>query len=249
MIINEIYNKCEDLSSEKYYYDSSDRKYKLCSNKISNCLKCYLNDNNLIYKQCDDNFSFKHDDNIICDLTLLLENNSNYFTNDSGINYYSCLFYNEVKNCLECNNKEKCSKCISNNYELVNNHTLCLSDTDKESNLYYYDQKLDYYIPCSNLISDCNKCYNTSTCFDCKEAFVLIENDTCLSKEIIEKDNYYFRDETTNKYISCSSIMTNCIKCNSSYVCLLCQDGYNINNNKKCEIINIEKVKDNKLPT
>ena len=248
-IINEIYNKCEDLSSEKYYFDSTDKQYKLCNNKIKNCIKCSLNEINFICKECDDNYSFKHDDNVICDLTISLENNNNFFTNDSGINYYSCLLYNNVDNCLECTNKEKCVKCVSLNYELVNNQTLCLSDTDKESNFYYYDQKQDFYIPCSQLISDCNKCYNGSTCFDCKEGTVLIENDTCLSKEIIEKEKNYFKDEMTNKYIKCSSIMDNCIKCNSSNECLLCQGEYIVNDYKKCEKIIFATNEDKKLST
>ena len=177
-IIDNIYNKCEDLSSEKYYYDSSDEKYKLCTNKITNCIKCSLNDINFLCKQCDDNFSFKHDVNAACDLTTSLENNHNFFTNDSKINYYSCLLYSNVKNCLECPNKEKCTQCASLNYELVNDQTLCLLDTDKESNLYYYDETTNRYISCS-IMENCIKCNSGDVCLSCKEGYQINDNKKC----------------------------------------------------------------------
>ena len=43
--------------------------------------------------------------------------------------------------------------------------------------------------------------------------------------------------------------MENCIKCNSGDVCLSCKEGYQINDNKKCEKINSEEDEENKLST
>ena len=36
-IIEDDHTKCEDLTTEKYYYESSSGKYRLCSNKLDNC--------------------------------------------------------------------------------------------------------------------------------------------------------------------------------------------------------------------
>ena len=245
-IIDDIQSKCEDLLTEKYYYDDTLEKYKLCSNKMSNCEKCNSNNNNFICKQCFVNYAVKHDINIECSDKLLLENNNNYYSNDSGNNYYSCSLYNDVKNCLECSTKETCSKCESNIYELVNSNTLCVLKTDKESNMYYYNPEINLYTPCSDLISYCNKCYNASNCFECGDSSALLYNDTCLTKEILEKEKYFYKDETTNKYVSCS-IMDNCLTCISNKECLSCQEGYKINNNK-CEKIEKEN-NNNKLST
>ena len=245
-IIEDIYNICEDLSSQKYYYDDESGKYKLCSTKMINCEKCITKNDNFICKQCIENFAVKYDITTQCDEISLLENNSNFYSNDSGISYYSCSLYSDVKNCLECSNKEICEKCQSIEYELVNNGRLCLLTTDKEANLYYFDTELNLYTPCSELISDCNKCYNDSTCFECGNNFALLENDTCLSETIIEEKKNFYKDEITNKYVSCS-IMDNCLTCSSSKVCLSCKEGFRINTNNQCEK-NIEE-NDNKLST
>ena len=63
-IIEDIYNICQDLSSEKYYYDDISGKYKLCSTKMTNCEKCSSNVNNFICKQCTTNYAVKYDTNI-----------------------------------------------------------------------------------------------------------------------------------------------------------------------------------------
>ena len=247
-IIEDIYDICEDLSTEKYYYDDLSGKFKLCSTKMTNCEKCITNVNNFICKQCTTNYAVKYDTNIECEQITLLENDNNFYSNDSSKNYYSCLLYNKVENCLECSNQETCSKCKTEEYELVNANTLCLLKSDKESNYYYFNPELNLYTPCSELISDCNKCYNDSTCFECGNNFGLLENDTCLSEEVIEEEKKLYKDDTTNKYVS-YSIIENCVTCSSSKICLSCKEGFNVNNNNQCEkVINDNKDED-KLKT
>ena len=92
--------------------------------------------------------------------------------------YYSCLLYSNVKNCLECPNKEKCTQCASLNYELVNDQTLCLLDSDKESNLYYYDETTNRYISCS-IMENCIKCNSGDVCLSCKEGYQINDNKKC----------------------------------------------------------------------
>ena len=144
---------------------------------------------NFFCKKCDDNYSIKHDVYATCDLTTSLENNNNFFTNDSKINYYSCLLYSNVKNCLECPTKEKCTQCVLTNYELVNDQTLCLLDTDKESNLYYYDETTNRYISCS-IMENCIKCNSGDVCLSCQEGYQINDNKKC-EKINSEKDDGY----------------------------------------------------------
>ena len=72
----------------------------------------------------------------------------------------------------------------------------------------------------------------------------LLYNNTCLSKKIIEDENNYYKDDITNKYISCATL-DNCVKCLSKTICTHCQEGFVINNNI-CEKI---KDSDNNLST
>ena len=64
----------------------------------------------------------------------------------------------------------------------------------------------------------------------------LIDNDTCLKKTELEEKKNYFKDETTNRYISCS-IMDNCNTFDSRTECTSCLDGFFLSNNL-CNKIN-----------
>ena len=55
-------------------------------------------------------------------------------------------------------------------------------------------------------------------------------------KTIIEENKNYYKDEITEKYISCS-IIDNCISCESSTKCISCKNGFSVNNNYLCEEI------------
>ena len=59
-----------------------------------------------------------------------------FYTNDSGITYYSCNLYNDIDNCYECSNGNTCDVCLEI-YTLYNNKKLCVRQTDINSNLYF----------------------------------------------------------------------------------------------------------------
>ena len=231
-IIEDDSTKCEDLLTEKYYKETSTGKYRLCNHKLSHCEKCTLDESNFICKQCEVNFALKHDNNIECIEKSAIINDNSFFTNDSSINYYSCNLYSSVEHCLECSNKDTCSKCQLN-YNLVNQSTACVLQSDIDNHLIYHDEALNIYVRCSDLISECNKCSNRTTCFECGNEAVLEEKDTCISKEFVE-NNSYFEDETTHKYVSCS-IIPNCVACTSSSVCKECQKDFVLKDNK-CQL-------------
>ena len=81
------------------------------------------------------------------------------------------------------------------------------------------------------MIKDCDRCHNSNTCFKRQENADLLENDTCISKEIIEQEKNFFKDKTTNKYIS-YSIMKHCLSCKSGTEYIKCEEGFELNNNK-----------------
>ena len=243
-IVDNDHTKCEDISGEKYYYDTELETYKLCSNKMTNCEKCSANED-FICKNCFNTYSFKHDNNIECEVKTSLQNDPKFFTNDTGINYYSCAKFSEVENCDECPSEEICHKCKSG-FDLYNNGTLCVQKSDIDNNIYIWTPN-GLLSPCSSLIKDCHKCNETSKCYECQEDSALIDNDTCLKKTELEEKKNYFKDETTNRYISCS-IMDNCNTCESRTECTSCLDGFILSNNL-CNKINNDNNDDDGLGT
>ena len=252
-IIGDDHSRCEDLSTKKYYKDNNLNQYKLCSYKLEHCETCDIDNNNqFICETCSANYTFKHDNinNIECSLKSELESNNEYHTQDSGINYYSCSnsLYNDILNCKECSNKNSCSLCQTG-YKLLNNDKDCISQGDLDNNIYIYNPDTNLYSPCSDLIQLCHKCDNKDTCLECGIDGALEENNTCISKELVENQNY-FLDETTHKYVSCSTI-ENCLNCTSSTVCTGCEEEFEVNNSKcqkKVTQVNSDS-KDDKLST
>ena len=230
-IIEDDHTVCEDLLTQKYYYDTQTTKYKLCSTYSNTCQKCQMDDdNNFICLECiSTDYAFKHADDVVCSLKSDLKEDNTFYTNDTEINYYSCSIFNNAKNCLKCSNKEICDEC-QETYQLVNDKKLCVLPTDEEDNLVYRDPNTNYLVYCSDSISECNKCQNGETCDECKENLALVDSNKCLPEGEVTNNEHYFKDETTNGYISCS-IINNCITCASSTVCTSCAQGYNINNN------------------
>ena len=227
VFIDDDHTKCEDFRTQKYYYDSSSGKYKLCSNGLDNCETCIIDNNNFICKQCKSDFVIKHENDIECAQKSTLINNNQFYTNDSQINYYSCKLYNDIEKCLECTNKETCTKC-QNTYTLVSLESIdnkaCILQEDIDEHKYYHDTGTDIYTRCSSLISECNKCSDRTTCTECLGDAKLEEHNICIpNSDVIA--NLYYLDVTINKYASCSKI-SQCKTCLSSTNCLQCNDGY-----------------------
>ena len=223
----------QKLSEQKYYYDNDLGKYKLCSYKLSNCEKCIIKNNEFICKECSSEYALKHDENTACADKSSLEGNENFYTNDSGINY-SCSLFNDVTHCVKCSNKDTCIEC-EDPYEMFNINKLCALQSEIDANLYVWNE-LDILVSCSSSIKDCKKCNDVNTCYECQTEAVLLDNDKCLLKTIIEENKNYYKDEITEKYISCS-IIDNCISCESSTKCISCKNGFSVNNNNLCEEI------------
>ena len=245
-IIGTDHSKCEDLSTKKYYKDT-DNLYHQCSYKKVNCETCRVDgNNNFICEKCEATYAFKHnsDNSIQCGLKSELESNNEYYTNDSGLNFYSCSnsLFNDILNCKECSSKDSCSKC-KDYYKLVNNNTKCYLQSDINNNIVHYNPNTGLYSPCSELIFLCQQCENENNCTKCGEEGRMVEDNSCISNESVSNGSYTL-DETTGKYVSCS-IIDNCVTCSSKTLCTKCEEGYNINGGN-CQIISNSKDDNNK---
>jgi len=244
-IIEDDHTSCESLLTEKYYKETSTGKYRLCSNKVTNCEKCTMDESNFSCKQCITYYAVKHENDIQCVEKSNLKDNRLFYTNDSEINYYSCEKYS-VENCKECNNKDTCLTCQIN-HVLTNESTLCIPQSNIDDKLGIYDRELGIYTPCNAVLSDCNKCDNSTTCFECGNGAGLQESNICISKEFIENHTYVL-DEETHKYVNCS-IINNCITCTSTTICTLCKDGFKIKNNICIDAKSLDDDSNDKLST
>ena len=169
-----------------------------------------------------------------------------FYSNDSGINYYSCNnpLYNEVSNCIKCSNKNSCLQC-DENYILVNDKASCIMQSSVDDKIVYYNKITEIYTQCSDLIHLCHKCSNEKTCIQCGAEGALVQDDTCINNSLVINNNYY-KNETSQKYTSCS-IIDNCFKCLSDTECILCQEGFELDNNDRC--IRISYDEDSGLST
>ena len=127
------------------------------------------------------------------------EGNNQFYHDDLKIKYYSCASFNLVNNCLECTNKATCEKCFEG-YDLNNDKILYASKVDKENSMYSYNS-LGIIMIYDDLIPGCNQCFNDSSCFNCNDGSVLLENDICLSKNVLEEKHNYFIDEKTKSIL------------------------------------------------
>jgi hypothetical protein len=219
--------KCVDLSTKKYYYDTSSSIYKLCQEALTGCNTCAKNSNGEIYCiQCLENYAILYGEPETCDLESTLESNDGLFKDNDG-KYYPCNDnrFHSVENCLKCAEKRSCNLC-QNEYTLYNSNTLCLTDSDISDKKYYLNPTDNNYYLCSRKMDGCNKCTNSNTCIECKYEYGLDEDNKCIHYSQASK---YYLDQITGRYISCSKI-ENCDECSSATQCLKCEIGFILSN-------------------
>ena len=219
--------KCVDLSTRKYYYDTSSSMYKLCQDTLTGCNTCAKNSNSEIYCiQCLENYAILYVEPETCELESTLESNDGLFKDNDG-KYYPCNDnrFHSVENCLKCAEKRSCNLCQTE-YTLYNSNTLCLTDSDISDKKYYLNPTDNNYYLCSRKIDGCNKCTNSNTCIECKYEYGLDEDNKCIHYSQASK---YYLDQITGRYISCSKI-ENCYECSSATQCLKCEIGFKLSN-------------------
>ena len=158
-------NKCVEKSvflDSAYYTKDGGKTYYSCDgegdNHIKNCNKCNYNEYNLIKLYCQE---------CIYGYTLLEDKEINkcYGINELKKNTYFSInathmrnCSKEIKNCLECENKEKCIKC-NDNFYLINKNGINVFCVDFNQiyppDEFYFDENSRTYYYCNNSIEKC----------------------------------------------------------------------------------------------
>ena len=218
----------------KKYYQSSDGTYKLCSEAINNCDEC---NNPTICTKCKKNYYFLEKDFNNCRNDLDLRK---YYSEDNGISYYPCSIMTE---CKYCSNKSICEECNNNFYLYKDDKANCIYLDDLEK---YYKIGPSYY-PCNEAITNCNKCYDAQSCYECINGLKIIykEQNKCYEDSYFEGNKSYYKKNDTF-YEKCSTSMPHCNICDDNTICHDCEkDHYFINDNYR-ECININNIKPEK---
>ena len=137
--------------------------------------------------------------------------------------------------------KKKCLSCISP-YTVVNNNNLCINLDEKK---YYQDpDNNNYYFLCetSSSLINCVTCDSKIKCNSCKPNFFLEQSDICISDSFVT-EQLYFLDNDINKYVSCSSAISNCLKCTSNINCISCINNFATigNDYSQCQDLSTKK--------
>jgi hypothetical protein len=245
-IINDNHGECKDLSSNEYYYDTSDSKYKKCNVGLDNCEKCKKDDFGLLNcLNCEEPYKLVYSDVDKCIPEAQIENN--YFTDEEG-NHFSCTDYHSVENCKTCNTKDNCLSC-KNGYQLLGSNNICISNSDLKKNKYVLIN--NSYKACSEVIKGCEKCSNEGEsiesiqCIECNIAYDLDIYNKCIPTALALIR--YFKDPITGKYKSCSESINNCEECISETECTRCNSGYELVNHSECKRIIKETEESNDI--
>ena len=108
------YNTLDDY--KKYYSTINKTIYYSCNTSISHCETCISKDQ---CTKCLDNYFFINDDRNKCYNEI---DEKKFYPEENGKVYYSCSY--NIKNCIECENKNKCLLCEDNHY-LSGKNYLC----------------------------------------------------------------------------------------------------------------------------
>ena len=214
------------------YYKLPDESYRLCSDAIPNCEKC---DNGTFCTNCYNEFYFYKKERNRCRNDLDLRE---YFSEDNGISYYPCI--EEIDKCIYCSSKEICDECIENYYLYKENRKDCIQLDDIEK---YYRNGSSYY-PCNESIKDCNKCFDSQSCYECYDGKKIIyqEQNKCYEDSYFDDNKSYYKKNETF-YGKCSDALPNCSTCYNDSICISCEANYYFINDNYTECIYIDSIK------
>ena len=240
---------CHNINElEEYYSKDGGISYHPCdgnsNDHIQNCKKCSYNKNQLECNECKNGYIILDEENDKCYSKNSFDNHkSYYYINDTHVR--SCS--KEMKNCLLCENEQKCIKC-SENYYLLNDITNKCYNIKEIVPIeeYYLNENHTTYYSCKNInfnsFSNCKECSGNNTCSFCNYGYSFYNGDKsqCINLDSLEEYSYYEDPNDPSNVNSCSMLDSNCIECYSSGECLLCSDNYGLFNRKpnKCFLLN-----------
>ena len=235
---NECKNK-EQFSNNKYYTLDNGISYYPCNEGIENCLKCNYNqeNSNLECNLCINNYVLINSENICYkkdDITLY---KIYYLIDDTHAKKCS----QEISNCNQCENQDKCIKCVQDYYLLNDDIKTCYNKLSISLDEYYLNEEGTTYYSCEdskyNSINNCKSCLNKDSCSLCQDDYTFIDGDKtlCVQKSRLEQGKYIQDKNDISNYIKCSNFINNCDLCNDDY-CTECNEGFIFvdDNHKEC---------------
>ena len=175
-IILGLQNHCYDesiLSRNNSLVKKNETFYMRCSDNISHCETCELDNNNEITcVRCENNYIFLNEDKKHC-INLLNLTPSDEYVRINSTDYFKC-DYKGVENCKKCKNLISCDLC-SNDFALVNfNYSSCHNKSLMQKG-YYHDYSDIMYFPC---LKNCEVCINGIECIKCNENYSSFQGNT-----------------------------------------------------------------------
>ena len=188
-LFNNNTKKCELKSlyenNDNYITLDNGINYYECGKIIENCSKCKLNSEKKEGKciTCNKNFALLDNNYSKCynleeELSILI-NNKEIFTNDNGINYFSCNKY--INNCNKCENEYNCLLCSPEYAFLEEDNAICYLKSNFKIG-YYSDKNKTRFYYC---LSNCENCKNKTICEKCSDKYMPNENDTGCQEKIV----------------------------------------------------------------
>ena len=161
--------------------------YYNCNNIIENCSNCKLNkDNNLTNCiNCKNNFTLLDNNLLKCyniDDLIDLINKNEIFTNDNGINYFSC--NKKIDYCNKCENEKKCILCNFDYAFYEDDNLKCYSKNKFEIGFFSDEKKIRYY----SCLLNCDICENKTICEKCSENYMPNEKHTECLEKLFDRD-------------------------------------------------------------
>ena len=203
--LNKDNSKCifeDDLINQGFCTDDNGKNYYTCEQNIIHCEQGRM-------KKCDkcqSNYTILNSNKKQCIDIASLNPKNNYYTDNDGLNYFSCDYNIDWCEICEKKNNLICKKC-KENYAIIQKRNKCYIVDEKGLNSYYltYDEDGNYiYKLC---ISNCKKCTDDKICNQCNEQFILNKAKTrcipsyeCTKVEI--NDILTLTDIDISKYIS-----------------------------------------------
>ena len=210
LLSNEI-----DINSYKYYLEGN--TYYSCNlnGGVSNCLKCSSKE---ICLECQNGYAIVDDDNSKC-IKINSLNLKEYYTQNDGKNYFSCISMTAITNCEECDNTSSCNKCKNGYVFIDDDKEHCISEQTLD-NLYI---KIDNqnYKSCSIYMNDenCLRCENNHKCISCKDNYGILDKDYSQCKDISTELTGKTIFNEDGLYYSCS-IIEGCKRCEGRNQCI-----------------------------
>ena len=201
------YSNSDYQNNNEYYYED-EYHVKKCSLNINKCNRCEKYDGVLKCTECETDYSIVNDEERYCNKTDEIPLDT-YYSEQSE--YFSCLIYNTIQNCKNCDDKNSCNLCDTG-YTFINDEKSICKNIEELGEHYIIDENDNTkYKKCSDIMDNCDTCSSKDVCLTCENQYGLYnDRKTCIT--LADKKHYIDED---NLYYLCNTGIENCEKCSS----------------------------------